>query len=472
MAGPKTPPPAAKSSGNAAGKPAAPQANAPPAAAGPSRAGAIQVGPPVVTGLHLLHAVEEAIVAHDAQRLQALQVGLRTSAPDEDRRAVAYGFLRLAVESSSAGRFAEAHDRVRAAGVARGKSDPVVAVVSGNVSMLEARRLSGDAREQVFEQAAAAYASACRDDPNRADALHGWGSALAAVARSQKGVKAERTLALAAEKLQAAVAADGTRVEAVVQWAHAFAARGEARLAKSRGRPGPDLDLGCSLLDEACARYADADRLAPKRLDIAFSWGRTLSTRAHTQAGAAAAALLDDAVTRYKAAAKLAKGVTRAGVLRCCGHALAARARVGDPGEADRLRSRAVEKFDEAIDVPEDVLPDRFSAAEIQLERAAAKTGARRAALADDARTRLVKAVKARESDDAGDRGRPGGEVHELLFALARAHALAGDAAKCVGALERWAESAEKATRKSLDTCPDFDPVREDEAFVAFRRSR
>jgi tetratricopeptide (TPR) repeat protein len=412
-----------------------------------------------VTGIALQIAVEDALAAHDPARLQSLHSALPPSAPDEDRRAVAYGFLRLGLADAAAGRFADAHARVRTAGVTRGRSDPVVLVVSGNVSMMEARGATGETRTKLLDQAAAAYTSANRSDPRRADAVHGWGAALLASARELTGVKRDRTLALAAEKFAAAAAIDPARVESHVQWGHALVARADLLLGKSKAPS----DAAVALLEEASAHYDEALGLAPKQFEVLHAASVALLRCGQLRAGAEAVAIYDAAAERFKLAARVApKAATadlQAAVTRLWGHALVGRAREGDPADADRVRARAVEKYQEAskLSTREDLCL-RY-AAETLLDRAAAKQGARRVALAEEAVDAIRKASKALPEDET------------LFFSLARAQAMTGDAKKCVGALERWIEEAEKPTRRDLDQCPDFDDVREDERFVAFRKA-
>lgn len=240
---------------------------------------------------------------------------------------------------------------------------------------------------------------------------------------------------------------------------HALLARAEPLLAKPRGPH----DEAAALLEQASARYDDAVRLAPKSFDALQSAGTAMLRRAQLKVGAEAAALFDAAAERLKFAARHApKGPTadaQAAVTRLLAHALVGRAREGDAADADKLRAKAVEKYEEAskLSTREDLCL-RY-AGETILLRAASKEGARRVALAEEAIDAIRRASKALPEDAT------------LFFSLARAQALTGDEKKCVAALERWAEEAEKPSRRDLDQCPDFDDVRADERFVAFRKA-
>jgi tetratricopeptide (TPR) repeat protein len=279
-----------------------------------------------------------------------------------------------------------------------------------------------------------------------------------ASARDLSGVKRDRALVLAAEKFADAIAIDAERAESHLQLGNALLSRAEPLLAKPRG-PQDEAD---ALLEQSSARYEDAVRLAPKSFEALQAAGTALLRRAQRRAGAEAAALFDLAAERFKLAARVApKGPTadaQAAVTRLLGHALVGRAREGDASEADKLRAKAVERYEEAskLSTREDLCL-RF-AGETILLRAAAKEGARRAALAEEAIDAIRRASKALPEDET------------LFFSLARAQALTGDAKKCVAALVRWSEEAEKPSRRDLDQCPDFDDVREDERYIEFRK--
>jgi tetratricopeptide (TPR) repeat protein len=405
----------------------------------------------------LQSAVDAAVEAGDVQALRTAQSSLASNATDDERRCVAYGFLRLAEKASSDGRFADAHGLVRTAGVARGRPDAVVSILAGNVSVLEARRSEGEARERLLEQAAKSFEGAHHLDRRHATALFNWANALAALARLRTRAKADRLWEQAGEKYAATVALDASRVDAWTQWGHAFAEQAASKRDEEAG----------ALLDEACVRYAEAVKLDAKRGTAWLGWAHALVRRSQTRIGSEAAALLDAAIERCRPAAKLLPG--RADVLDLWAGALASRASlsVGDdtPADADRLRAQAVAKYDEAAALRPDLASLAVAAGLVLLARAGAKRGtkaepaAKCVELATEARERLARAAKSPSSDTS------------VLLAIARAESLRGETARCVTALERWAAATEKPSRKALDACPDFDFVREDEGYVAFRRA-
>ncbi len=407
----------------------------------------------------LQQAVDAAVLSGDPKQLEAVRLTLPPVAPDPERRCVAYGYLRLAERAAAGARFAEAHQLVRSAGVARGRPDAVVAIMAGNVAMLESRRMEGEQRAALLEQAAKAYEQAHHVDAKHAAALHNWGNALVAIARSQKGSKAKaaKAWALAAEKYAAAVALDPARHDAWFQWGtvlaeQALAAKGE--------------DAG-NLLDEACVRFAEAVKLDEKKGAPLLAWGNALLMRGRTRLGSEAAALYDGACEKYKLASKLLPG--RPDLLRNWGNALAARADVcyGETAaaDADRFRTQAVAKYDEAAALREGDHATIYLAGVTLLARAAAKRGAKpepsakSIELATAAHERIGAAVKLARGEPA------------YLFALARAEARRGEPSRTVAALERWAAASPKPARKDLDTCADFDALREDERFKTFRKT-
>ena len=413
-------------------------------------------------------AVDAGVRAGDPAALQALYTSLGPVAPDPERRCIAYGYLRLADGAARRSEFASAHQLVRSAAVVRGRPDAVVAIMAGNVSMLEARGVAPEHRSSLYEQGASSYEQAHKTDPKHAAALLSWANALVALARSATDAKANgkpsaktvKVWALAAEKYAATVALDPTLHAAWTQWGNVLSE--QALHAKS--------DAAGPLLDEACVRYAEAMKLDPAAGAPLVAWGNALLLRGRTRLGAEAAALFDGACEKYKLATALLGD--RADVLRNWGSALVARADVtyaetaaATESAADRFRKDAVTKFDRAAGLRERDHGTLYLAAATLLARAATKQGARAEPtvksleLAESARERISNALLLA-------RGEP-----SYLFLLARIEARRGESAKTVAALTRWAAAHPKAARRDVDQCPDFEPLRAEERFIDFRRT-
>jgi hypothetical protein len=60
---------------------------------------------------------------------------------------------------------------------------------------------------------------------------------------------------------------------------------------------------------------------------------------------------------------------------------------------------------------------------------------------------------------------------HEALYNLACLHSLKEDVEGCLAWLSQALQAGQPVTQRELDGDSDFDPVREDTAFVAFREA-
>ena len=223
---------------------------------------------------------------------------------------------------------------------------------------------------------------------------------------------------------------------------------------QAKRKPGAESD---ALFAAAGEKYHAALAIKPDDHDAFNNWGNALSDRAKQKTGAEADTLFAAAGEKYQAALAIKPDLHEA--LYNWGTALSDHAKQKTGAEADTLFAAAGEKYQAALAIKPD-LHEALNNWGIALsDHAKQKTGAE----AD----RLFAA--AGEKYQAALAIKP--DLHEALFNLACLHALKNDAEGCLDLLSQAMERGSPLTRTKLDEDRDFDPVRTDPAFAAFRET-
>ncbi len=202
-------------------------------------------------------------------------------------------------------------------------------------------------------------------------------------------------------------------------------------------------------------KHQRAITLRPRFSQAYYNWGITLSDWAKTQEGTAAEALFAQACEKYQQATTLQPDNSDAFIR--WGIALSDWAKMQEGTAAEALLAQASEKYQHAtILKPDDV--SAFNNWGIVLSQwAQTQEGSKAETLFDAAEEKYQKALMIKLGDD------------DVLFNLGCLAGLRGDVEKTVAALERWKAANPKASKTEVDKDRDFDRVRNDPLFKAFR---
>jgi MinD-like ATPase involved in chromosome partitioning or flagellar assembly len=182
-----------------------------------------------------------------------------------------------------------------------------------------------------------------------------------------------------------------------------------------------------------------------------------LSDYANQKSGAEADAFFAIICEKYEAALTIKPDLHEA--LMNWGTALNTHARRKSGAEADALFAAAVEKYEAALAIKPDIYEALYNWGIALSEEAKRKTGAEADALF----------ATAGEKYEATLAIKP--DKHEALYNLACLKALNTDVNACLAFLVRALERKDYLTQEKLDQDTDFDQIRAEPAFVAFRES-
>lgn len=211
------------------------------------------------------------------------------------------------------------------------------------------------------------------------------------------------------------------------------------------------LDLG--VLRRA-ASLMDEESLLRVASPYAFM-GDGLSERAKKGGGAEADALFTAAGEKYQAALVIKPDFHEA--LNNWGNSLAAQAQRKTGTEADSLFTAAEEKYQAALAIKPDFHEALYNWGNALLAQAKQKTGAEADSLFTAAGEKYQAALAIKP------------DKHEAFFNLACLHALQNDLKGCISLLSDARNAGAGLTQAKLDADTDFNTVRLDPAFIAFR---
>jgi tetratricopeptide (TPR) repeat protein len=139
-------------------------------------------------------------------------------------------------------------------------------VMQGNALSERARTKPREEAERLLADAAEKYQAALAIKPNMAAALNNWGNALADLARMQKGEAGDSFFRKAAEKYQAALVTKPDMAEALFNWGNALLDQGGTATGDQADR----------LFSEAAEKYQAALAIRPDMHEAFFKWGNVL----------------------------------------------------------------------------------------------------------------------------------------------------------------------------------------------------
>jgi len=298
-----------------------------------------------------------------------------------------------------------------------------------------ARRKQGAEAERLLAEACEKYEAAVKIKPELHEALNNWGNALLAWANLKQGAEAERLLAEACEKYEAAVKIKPELHEALTNW-------GNALLAWANLKKGAEAER---LFAEACEKYEAAVKIKPEFHEALYNWGNALLMWAVRKQGAEAERLFAEACEKYEAAVKIKLEFHEA--LGGWGSALGERAELKEGAEAERLFGEACEKYEAALEIKPDNHGILCNWSRTLLMWAARKQGAEAETLWRQAKEKTLQAEDIQ----------PGAGAYRAACASARL----GEEDECRKWLERCRELGTLPSRKHMETDPHLDSVRD-----------
>jgi tetratricopeptide (TPR) repeat protein len=216
-------------------------------------------------------------------------------------------------------------------------------------------------------------------------------------------------------------------------------------------RQAADLKVLQSIED----KYRKAASLQPNFHQALNNWGSALSDWAKTQQGAQADTLLAQAVEKYQSALEIKPDYHPA--LNNWGNALSDWAQTQQGAQADALFAKAVEKYQQALAIKPDYHQALSNWGNVLLALAKTQQGAQADALFAQAGEKYHQALGIKP------------DSHAVLYNLACLESLLGDVVGTVKALKQWQATDPEAKQAELDADTDFDRVRNDPEFQAFR---
>ena len=209
-----------------------------------------------------------------------------------------------------------------------------------------ASRKTGEVADRLLAMARAKFEAALAVKPDTPEVLYNWAVLLANESSRKPDEEAEQLLAEAVRKYSEVLRLRPDFPEALYNL-------GVALHAQAKTKEGEEADR---LLAGAISKYAEAVRLKPDHHEALTNWGVALYAQAGTKTGGEADRLLAEAGAKYAEALRLRPGDHNA--LNNWGAALNAQAKTKVGEEADRLFTMAGDKFEAALTIK----PDMFEA--------------------------------------------------------------------------------------------------------------
>jgi tetratricopeptide (TPR) repeat protein len=325
------------------------------------------------------------------------------------------------------------------------KNDDFTFLRWGDVLLDWAKTKEGAEADALFAQACEKYQQAAVINTNDDYTFCIWGSALSDWAKTKEGAEADALFAKACEKYQEAAVIDKNVDFTLRTWGDTLSDWADTKEAAEAD----------SLFAQACEKYQQATAI-DKNDDFTFCrWGITLSEWANTKEGAEADALFAQAIEKFQQAAVIDKN--DAFTLRKWGMALSDWAKIKAGAEADALLVQACEKYQQVVSIDENDNFTLYRWGSDLLQWAKTKEGAEADALLTQAGEKFEKLILIQPDHRAS------------LYNLGCVAALRSKAEEAVTTLEKWKSSDPEANKAKLDEDSDFDLIRNDPRFQAFR---
>jgi tetratricopeptide (TPR) repeat protein len=208
------------------------------------------------------------------------------------------------------------------------------------------------------------------------------------------------------------------------------------------------------LFAQACEKFQQAEVVRPNEHETLHNWGVALAQWANIKKGVEADALLAQACEKFEQASATESDDL---LLSNWGGALTQRAVVNEGAEADALFAQACEKYQQLIAAQPNDCETLYSWGTTLAQWARTTEGEKADTLLGQASERFEKLLLIQPDDGSA------------LYNLGCIAALRGKLEEAVAALEKWKSSDPEANKAKLDEDTDFDLIRNDPRFLAFR---
>ena len=203
----------------------------------------------------------------------------------------------------------------------------------------QGKRKTGKEADRLLAQAGKKYQAALEIKPDQDEVLSNWGIALCEQGKQKTGEEADRLFAQAGEKCRTALEIKPDIHQALYNW-------GTALLAQGKGKTGEEADR---LFVQAGEKYQAALEIKPDTDEALYNWGTALVEQAKGQTGEEADRLFAQAGEKYQAALRIKPDQHDA--LQNWGGALIQQAKWKTGEEAESLFSKATEKILKAEEI-------------------------------------------------------------------------------------------------------------------------
>ncbi|MFC5457294.1 KGGVGR-motif variant AAA ATPase [Prosthecobacter fluviatilis] len=304
---------------------------------------------------------------------------------------------------------------------------------------------AGVEAEPMLAQACEKFRHVVAITPRDNTTLYLWGTALMQWASTKMGGEAASFLAQACEKFQQASAIEPNDSETLRAWAFVL-----MQLANTKA--GIEAD---ALNTQACEKFQKAVSIDSEDYSMLGVWALALLQRANAKEGIEAEALYAQACEKCHQAAAIAPNDFT--TFSTWALALLHLANTKKDTEADVLFDQACEKFQKAVAIEVNDFETLNNWGNALLQRAKNKEGAEADALFVQAGEKFEKVVSIRPNDSGA------------LYNLGCIAALRVQKEAALATLEKWKSTDPEASKAKLDEDSDFDRIRDDPRFQAFR---
>lgn len=325
-------------------------------------------------------------------------------------------------------------------------------LIWGNTFLELAKLSSNSLAVDLLKQAIEKYAQALKIKPDRHEALNNWGVALSSLSKLTKDrSEADRFLALATEKYAQVLKINSKKHEALNNWGNALC--DQAKLTDNPNKAD-------RLFTLATEKYAQALKIKPDKHEALTNWSIMLGEQAKLQSDSSETdRLLTLAGEKCVQALKIKPDKHDA--LNNWGLVLGEQAKLqSNLSEADRLLTLAGEKYAQALKIKADN------------DEVLNNWGV---ALGDQAKLKQDPSEADRLFTLAGEKYTQALIIkphnYQSHYNLGCLSAQRKNIPDCLGHLAKWKQYDPTAWQKTLDKDSDFDLVRENPEFKAFRDS-
>jgi Tfp pilus assembly protein PilF len=315
----------------------------------------------------------------------------------------------------------------------------------GNTLFEQAKRRTGEESDMLFAAAGEKYQSALILKPDKHEAFHNWGNALYAQATQKQDKESDMLFAAAGEKYQSALIHKSDKYESLANW-------GAALYRQATQKRGTEAD---TLFAAATEKFQAALAITPDNPSMINNWACALSDQAKQKKGVEADALFEAAAKKFQAA--LVMKPNDPDTVVNWGLMLLNRARQSSGIQADELFDAAAEKFQAALALNPNTHEALSNWGTTLLDKGKRRTKIEAEVFFAEATEKYLAALRIDPN------------YHSPLYNLACIEALKGDAEKTVSFLAQAIGHGRTSTQAELDEDSDFDAIRADSAFVAFR---